>query len=121
VADLWGEIIDQISKLPGGRNKENEQKILIAAINYPRACEKWYPHTPGVDPKEHWSMLEHAQLEERRREFDLKLFEMGQRTERRNFTLAVVIGLFSAVQVFLTLYASSAAFRRLVERFLALW
>ena len=53
---------------------------VLAFINLDRQCPKWWPYTPGMDPKEHFSELQVMRLEQERREFEQRM-----EADRRDF------------------------------------
>ncbi|MGD9728163.1 MAG: hypothetical protein AB7G68_11825 [Nitrospiraceae bacterium] len=73
VSNLWGEI-----------NKATRAEGLDAftasrqAFSKDRRCPKWHRYTPGFSPQEHLEEIRMTELEQKRQEFELKLFEMNR-------------------------------------------
>jgi hypothetical protein len=72
-ADLRSEASELIQLGNDGTAKE--------VCNKDRACEHWYPYSPGFSPKEHMEDLKLKALEQDRREFELKLFNISQQVQ----------------------------------------
>ncbi len=105
VADLRTEAQELIQSLGwDGAAKE--------VVNKPRGCEHWYPYLVGFSPKEHMEELKLQKLEQERRDFEFKLFNMSHELQRNNqkianrFTLAMLV--LTLVQVWLAMGKSRA-------------
>lgn len=72
-----------------------QNACLVAVIISDRHCPMWFPWTEFLSPKEHFEKYQMTQLEQRqkefqqtieqeRKDFDLKLFEMDQRIQSDN-------------------------------------
>lgn len=87
VADL----MDGVRDIPDdGRLETAEQRrtLILAAIAADRHCASWYPHTPGFSPRGHYQQLQMQRLEDDRRAFEMKLFELGQKAEENSLRVA---------------------------------
>jgi hypothetical protein len=58
------------------------------AITADRKCDAWYPYMPGLSPKEHYEEYQMQRLEQDRREFELRLSDMGLEAQRNNAMIA---------------------------------
>ena len=123
-------VIDMGKQMEVAINREGKQRGVAARelFQAERSCTKWHPYTPGLSPQEHLQetrMLElelkRQEFEERmeadrkswqqgsedsRKDFDLKLFRQGQefneRSQKVNFRLTIVLGIFTVVEVVAT-------------------
>jgi len=109
--DLWNEIRTAV------QDGNNEFAAARQVFDSDRHCSKWHRYTQGYSPQEHLEELRVQELESKRQEFEhrmevdkknfeLKLFKMGQelaqRHQRVNFWLAVALGSFAIVEAIAT-------------------
>lgn len=57
-------------------------------INRDRQCPAWYPYDPGCSPREHPEELQRQRLEDDRRTFEMKLFDLGQKAQENSLKVA---------------------------------
>ncbi len=67
-------------------------------------CHKWFPYTPGFSPGQHMEAFQMQQLEQDRRAFELKLFNMNKKvttnSNRVMIVLAICAIIFAAAEVY---------------------
>jgi hypothetical protein len=83
-------------------------------------CPKWFPYTPGLDPEKHLEEYKTRQLEQDRREFERKLFEMEQRGQARAQTVGIwltIAALILAIAQVLTMTPDSWLWKLLSRLF----
>lgn len=61
---------------------------LVAVIKSDRKCDGWYPYMPGLSPKEHYEELTMQRLENDRRDFEMRLFELSQKAQENTLVIA---------------------------------
>lgn len=66
---------------------ERDRKTL-SLIAEDRHCEAWYPYTPGFSPREHYEQLDMQRIEDDRRAFEMKLFEISQDAQKASIQIA---------------------------------
>lgn len=71
---------------PDRTDRFNEiEKIL----HYKRNCSAWTPHTPAFGPKEHREDYNMDRTEQRRNDFELRLFELSQKVQEDSRAIAL--------------------------------
>jgi len=98
-----------VRNLPTREDFEKVCDKLKEDIKQDRKCPAWYPWTWGSSPKEHFEEFKMQQLENERREFELKLEEINRqerkRTNRIMIWLTIAAIIFAAMQVYAALAA----------------
>jgi hypothetical protein len=61
---------------------------IKALIQKDRKCDSWCKWQEGIEPKEHFEEVKAEQLEQDRRAFELKLFEMSQKVQEDSRAIA---------------------------------
>lgn len=78
-----------------------------------RHCPEWYPYQPSHDPEWHLNDYRMQQLENDRRDFELKLFSLSQQIQKDNKTIAkwvgIVVIILMAMQILEVWYFSTSA------------
>lgn len=69
-------------------SKSCDAEAAIKILRSERNCARWYPYTQGRSPKEHLEELNMQQLEQSRRDFELKLFELSRKIQEDSKTIA---------------------------------
>lgn len=70
------------------QNWPERVRIAREIIDFDRRCPAWYPYDPGFSPREHYEKYRMQRLEHDRREFEMRLFEMGQDAQRMGIKVA---------------------------------
>jgi hypothetical protein len=68
--------------------QEQGGEKLVEAILADRQCDGWYPYMPGLSPGEHYEELTMQRLENDRRDFEMRLFEMSQKAQENSLAIA---------------------------------
>lgn len=66
----------------------DQPSTAAVAFNRERKCPKWYGYVQGYTPLSHLKRYDMEQLEQRRREFELKLFSMSQKVQEDSRSIA---------------------------------
>jgi hypothetical protein len=97
----------QSEAIEGGGQSNRTVEGTLDVLNRERLCGEWYPYTIGRTPKEHFEEFKMQELEERRKDFELRLFNMSQKVQedsakiardskalaRDNKIIAIIIGI----------------------------
>ena len=78
----------ELGQISTANESLSTQQAMQRVIRKDRKCPKWYPYTPDYSPKEHLEEFKMLELERRREEHDLKLFEMAQDIQDRREAVA---------------------------------
>lgn len=108
--NLPDELGVEVGKRGGGNWNAGAQSIFWKD----RHCSEWFLYSPGMNPKRHFERYEMQRLEQSRRDFELRLFELSQklqadslRTARWNFWASVIFGIIVVVLSIMQVWLAS--------------
>ena len=73
------------AEVAGGSDHEVASRTIMYRD---RDCECWYPYRPGHSPKEHLEESRMMQLEQERRDLQMRLAQMGEESSRDRLEIA---------------------------------
>lgn len=84
------DLMETIREIPYDTQEGQRLRVPLAkgVIVADRHCPAWYPYTPGFSPTEHYEELRMQRIEDDRRAFEMKLFELGQRAQENSLKVA---------------------------------
>lgn len=84
------DLMENIRDFPFNTLEGQQARLPMAleVIGVDRHCPAWYPYNPGFSPREHYEQLEMQRLEDDRRAFEMKLFELGQKAQENSLRVA---------------------------------